>query len=612
MKKPSPGDLKHFYIPDEQSIYLLSHKDAQKLKDWFKLCQQQLELLGYKQIELIGKGAFGFAFAGIAPDGRELVFKFSRINLPQHVQDRLEEEAFMLSNVEHQLVPELIEFQRIKKQAILVMERAKGLDLEQVSLRQGPLSARLIVKIAVQLTEILLCLRCFEQNDQAKPIVHGDIKPSNIVFDASTEQIGLIDWGSSVFAQLDSEGQFVANNVMDLMSSDMQQTNARLGDVYFIGEEQLSGELSSPRFDEQGLASTLYALASGQSSRFGRNVIRANALGLPKELAECLTAMLSDDPILRRKGGDYLLQNMRYLRNLVFTKDEQVAYQALIPCWTHQKNKDIDTVVYSSRKSFLRMEAYQQENDLHYLNDAQFERYYKNYMQGMGETEKAFISEVGRLGKYPVVGGLAVRWQAEGVYIDSSLNLYDPSLKRSFEVSVNNVVTLARAIHRTGIFKACLFNARDTLHLERDSADQPFVINPDMQIPYELSKVSSVEDESRMHSYFEDGEDPDELLELPEGLMAIIRQLNSIHHTGCIIFEALPEHMKIHSYYTLLDHSMELEFKSLLKEVIEFIPQIEGLGISGFMKLPYKDTRFFEHMAQLPDKFYPRNPHVTS
>ena len=32
----TPANIKHFYIPDEQSIYLLSHKDAKKLKDWFE------------------------------------------------------------------------------------------------------------------------------------------------------------------------------------------------------------------------------------------------------------------------------------------------------------------------------------------------------------------------------------------------------------------------------------------------------------------------------------------------------------------------------------------------------------------------------------------------
>ncbi|GGO73105.1 serine/threonine protein kinase [Bowmanella pacifica] len=602
--------LKHFYIPDEQSIYLLSHQDAQKLKDWIALCTEQLELLGYRDIELIGKGAFGFAFAGIDERQRQLVFKFSRINLPQHVQDRLEEEAFMLSQVEHPRVPQLEEFQRIKKQAILVMERAQGQDLEQVSLRQGPLSARLIVSIAAQLADILLVLRNHGQPHQTRPIVHGDIKPSNLVFDPQTETVALIDWGSSVFAQLDASGQHVGNNVMDLMSSDLQQTNARLGDVYFIGDEQLDGALSSPRFDEQGVASTLYALASGQSCRFGRHVITPNSLGLPRELAHTLSAMMSDDAIERRRGGDYFLRNMRFMRNLVFSGQEELEYQPVIPCWTHKGNKPIDTVVYSSRKSFLRAESV--EDELRYLNDEQFERYYKNYMQGMGETEKAFIAAVSRLGRYPVVGGLAVRWHPEGIYIDSSLNLYDPSMKRSFEISVNNVVTLARAIHRVGVFKSCMFNARDTLHLERQDELQPFVPLPGMHIPYEISKISVAEAQSRMHSYFEDGEDPDELLKLPASIRSQIEKLNDIHHTGCIIFEALPTHLKVHSYFTLLDHSRESEFKTLLASLIERIPEIEGLGISGFMKLPYKDTRFFDHIVAAPDKFYPRNPLLKS
>ncbi|WP_339720182.1 protein kinase [uncultured Paraglaciecola sp.] len=607
-------NIKHFYIPDEQSIYLLSHKDAKKLKDWFKLCTEQLQLLGYQEIELIGKGAFGFAFAGTvakrngsqnAIQPLQQVFKFSRINLPQHVQDRLEEEAYMLSLVSHPYVPRLIEYQKIKKQSVLVMDRAKGEDLEKISLKYGPLSVRLVIKIAAQLADILLYLRGHQQQGQSKPIVHGDIKPSNIVFDESSEKVGLIDWGSSVFAQLDHQGQFVGNNVMDLMSSDMQQTNARLGDVYFIGDDQLNGGLSSVRFDEQGLASTLYALASGQSSRFGHKVITPNSLGLPQELAKTLTAMMSDSPKLREQGGDYFIHNMQYMKNVVLNEAIQPDHVSLIPSRVSPHVKEIDTVVYSSRKSFLRIEA---EQELRLIDDAQFERYYKNYMQGMGDTEKAFVAAVSRLGKYPLVGGLAVRWEKSGVFIDSSLNLYDLTLIKSFEASLNNIVHFARAINRIGVFKCCMFNARDTLHVERSDEHSVFIPERTMQIPFELSEVSLSEHDSRMHSYFEDGDDPDELLTLPLELMAVIRQLNSIHHTGCIIFESLPTHLKIHSDYKLLNHSMELEFKSLLKDVIDLIPTIEGLGISGFMKLPFKDTRFFTHQSQLPDRFYPKDP----
>ena len=596
--------LKHFYIPEDQSIYLLSHADAQKLKDWFALCTQQLKLLGYDNIEMIGKGAFGFAFAGINSDGRQHVFKFSRINLPQHVQDRLEEEAFMLGQVKHKFVPSLIQFQQIKRQSILVMQRAIGDDLEKVSLQRGPLPISDLLKIATQLAEILLSLRTNTTLQGLKPIVHGDIKPSNVVWDEQTQTIGLIDWGSCVYAQLDESGQHINQNVMDLMSGDMQQTNARLGDVYFIGDDQLNGALSSPRFDEQGLASTLYAMASGQSSRFGKKVIRPSSLGLPKFFAEILEGLLSDDDNQRRAAGDAFFKHQYLFKNMVLEDEEALQQQALIPSWASIRYKEIETVVYSSRKSYLRQQIEDDANELKYINDAQFDRYYKNYMQGMGETEKAFVAAVSRLGKFPVVGGLAVRWQPEGVYIDSSLNLFEPELKYSFDMSVNNVVTLARAIHKEGVFKCCMFNARDTLHIERSNEKVPFVPSNDLVIGFEKSRVSSFEDESRMHSYFEDGEDPDELLKLPEALIRVIQELNSIHHTGCIIFESLPKHLKIHNYYKLLDHQHEQKFSQLLNQVIALVPTINGSGISGFMKLPYKDTRFFEHQSKATTRYY--------
>ena len=600
--------LQQFYIPEEQSVYLLSHHDARKLKDWVALCQAQLTQLGYQHIELIGKGAYGFVFAGSTTHKgatAHYVFKFSRITLPTHLQERLEEEAFMLEQVSHPRIPGLIAYQRSRGQSILVMERAPGWNLEQVSLKQGRLSPRLIMRIAAQLADILMALRR-ESGHQARPVVHGDIKPSNLVFDAEQEAIALIDWGSSVFAQLDAQLQFVGANVMELMSDNLQQTNARLGDVYFIGEEQLNGALSSPRFDEQGVAGTLYALASAQSCRFGHRAITASSLGLPMEFARTLDGMLDPDPQVRRKAGDYFLKNMPRMARVVMIDLPAAPKVPLVPVWVRPAHQEIDTVVYSSRKAFLR-EANAQET-LNDVNDVQLDRYYKQFMQGMGETEKAFLASVSRLGKYPVVGGLAVRWEREGVYIDSSLNLHDPSLKPAFIEAVNNMVHLARAIHRQGVFKSCLFNARQTLHLERASADDVFVSEPNMAIGYELSAVPELEDRTRQHSYFEDGPDPEELLVLPESIMRVLQQLNDIHHTGMIIFEALPQHLKIHSYYRLLDPDKEHEFRTLLASMLAAVSQIEGLGVSGFMKMPYKDTRYFAHLASQPERYYPRDP----
>ncbi len=224
--------LQQFYIPEDQSIYLLSEEDARKLRAWVALCRQQLQQLGYADIELIGKGAFGFVFAGRAASGRSLVFKFSRITLPQRVQDRLEDEAFMLSQVQHPRVPAFVGFQRIRRQSILVMSRAPGENLEQWSLREGPLAPRLLLRIASQLVDILQALRgTAPSGDRHKIIVHGDIKPSNLMFDASSEQVMLIDWGSAVLAQLDAKGQPLATGLASL-SDDLQQSNARLGLFY--------------------------------------------------------------------------------------------------------------------------------------------------------------------------------------------------------------------------------------------------------------------------------------------------------------------------------------------------------------------------------------------
>lgn len=601
----SQDTLQQFYIPEEQSIYLLSHDDAKKLKNWVALCQAQLEQLGYRDIELVGKGAYGFVFAGVTALNDRYVFKFTRITLPQKLQDRLEEEAFMLEQVEHPRIPRLVAFQRVRRQSILVMERAPGINLEEFSLRHGRLAPRRVVSIAAQLADILRSLR-HETGPSGKPIVHGDIKPSNLVYDPQSECVALIDWGASVFAQLDANQQFVTASVMELMSDNLQQTNARLGDVYFIGEEQLNGGLSSPRFDEQGVAGTLYALASAQSCRFGHRAIPATSLGLPMEFARVLDAMLDPDPRTRSRAGDYFIERMPRMARTVMLDLPTQPEVAMVPVWVRPTHREIDTVVYSSRKSFLREEG--GHDALSAINDVQLDRYYKNFMQGMGETEKAFLAAVSRLGKYPVVGGLAVRWESDGVYIDCVLNLHDLELKSAFVAAVNNVVTLARAIYRRGVFKSCLFNARDTLHINRGGPQEPFIPEPDMALPYEVSAAPDLEDRTRIHSYFEDGPDPEEFLQLPHEIMRCLEALNTIHHTGLIIVEALPTHLKIHSYYRLLDPAREREFRDYLKAMLDAVPLIRGLGVSGYMKMPYKDPKVFSYIECLPERYYPRNP----
>lgn len=596
-------EIRNFYINEEQSVYLLSHRDAKKHRQWLNICIKQLTLLGYKKVEMIGSGAFGFVFAGDDEHGLPWVFKFSRITLAQSVRDRLEDEAYMLSQIKNPLVPTFYGFERIKKQGILMMARAIGEDLEKVSLKQGRLPAAKIMSLAVKLRNVLLDLRRHKNGLSLQPIVHGDIKPSNLVWDENEKQLSLVDWGSSVYAQVDEQGNPIASNFMDLMSGDLSTTNARMGDVYFIGDAQMSGEKSSPRFDEQGVASTLYALASAQSCRFGAQAIPASSLMLPKELANVIDGMLSKERSVRDRAGDYFMRNIETMAKAYLPQLPKTETKAAIPFWFSQ-DPEPETVVYSSRKQFLRQADHKQQ--LLDVNDAQLDRYYKEFLFDTGDTEKAFLASISRLAKYPVVGGLSFHWKDESLYVESSLIMHDETLATAFTDAVNNTVMLAQAISQKGLFKCCLFDARKTIQLERDGTGA-FKFNQLPELDYEVVNVKA-SDVTRPHSYFEDGKDPDEQLQLPKKVIKCVFELNQIHHTGCIIFEALPDRMKIHHYYRLLDASKEVEFKRLLNKLMQYAVNITDVGVAGFMKLPYKNTREFGLCEQQPSNYYPKNP----
>jgi len=596
-------EIRNFYINEEQSVYLLSHRDAKKHRQWLNICIKQLTLLGYKKVEMIGSGAFGFVFAGDDEHGLPWVFKFSRITLAQSVRDRLEDEAYMLSQIKNPLVPTFYGFERIKKQGILMMARAIGEDLEKISLKQGRLPAAKIMSLAVKLRNVLLDLRRHKNGLSPQPIVHGDIKPSNLVWDENEKQLSLVDWGSSVYAQVDEQGNPIASNFMDLMSGDLSTTNARMGDVYFIGDAQMSGEKSSPRFDEQGVASTLYALASAQSCRFGAQAIPASSLMLPKELANVIDGMLSKERLVRDKAGDYFMRNIETMAKAYLPQLPKTETKAAIPFWFSQ-DPEPETVVYSSRKQFLRQADHKQQ--LLDVNDAQLDRYYKEFLFDTGDTEKAFLASISRLAKYPVVGGLSFHWKDESLYVESSLIMYDETLATAFTDAVNNTVMLAQAISQKGLFKCCLFDARKTIQLERDGTGA-FKFNQLPELDYEVVNVKA-SDVTRPHSYFEDGKDPDEQLQLPKKVIKCVFELNQIHHTGCIIFEALPDRMKIHHYYRLLDANKEVEFKRLLNKLMQYAVNITDVGVAGFMKLPYKNTREFGLCEQQPSNYYPKNP----
>ena len=74
------------------------------------------------------------------------------------------------------------------------------------------------------------------------------------------------------------------------------------------------------------------------------------------------------------------------------------------------------------------------------------------------------------------------------------------------------------------------------------------------------------------------------------------------------VFEALENDLKIHNYLSLLDASKTVQFQHLVEDLIALVPLIKGTGVSGFMKFPYKDSKYFTAQSSLAENFLPLNP----
>ena len=96
----------------------------------------------------------------------------------------------------------------------------------------------------------------------------------------------------------------------------------------------------------------------GRAVALGECDYAQNRLGLPIEFARTLSGMLADDQDIRYRAGDYFLDNMRYMKHIVATSKLSPHWRSapLIPFVLSGSNAPLETVVYSSRKSFLREE----------------------------------------------------------------------------------------------------------------------------------------------------------------------------------------------------------------------------------------------------------------
>lgn len=182
---------------------------------------------------------------------------------PQQVQearDRFVQEARTLATLRHPAIPQIYTYFQDGSQNYIVMEYIEGQDLEQGLTRVDSTSGACIYGRAYTREEILrwgvaLC-RILDYLANRKPhaVVHHDIKPANLILDANSGDIRLVDFGTARARLLVQRG-----------GVGLQQSNV-YGTAGYAAPEQYKGE-SESRSDVYALAATLYHLATDDDPR---------------------------------------------------------------------------------------------------------------------------------------------------------------------------------------------------------------------------------------------------------------------------------------------------------------------------------------------------------
>lgn len=200
--------------------------------------------------------------------------------------ERLKIEANLLKDLNHPLLPMIVDLIHLKEGMAIIMEFIEGITLERYIDDRGMVSQEQAVTWGIQIAEVLLYL-----HSRKPALVYGDLKPSNIMvrYDGS---IKVIDFGA---ARKERDGN--------------QDRMMRLGTYGYVAPELIPKPMEvyenkvyneiDPRSDIFSLGATLYHMVTGVSpakAPYGVRPIRdlnsTLSEGLEKIILKCTNKSL--------------------------------------------------------------------------------------------------------------------------------------------------------------------------------------------------------------------------------------------------------------------------------------------------------------------------------
>jgi WD40 repeat protein/DNA-binding SARP family transcriptional activator len=238
---------------------------------------------GYELREEVGRGDFGIVFRAYQPSvGREVAIKIVRpelVNQPSFVRG-FEAEARLVAQLEHPHIVSLYDYWRDPEGAYLVMRWLRGGSLRD-ALERGPWNAEPAMRLLDQVRGAL-------SYAHRQGVVHGDLKPANVLLDEDGNAY-LSDFG-------------IASRLTDPSESPGRATSSP---AYVIPEE-LRGEPRTARSDLYCLGLLTFELVTGRRPPMDGSLPSVNALRpeVPKGLDAVIEKATADHPEERYESVD--------------------------------------------------------------------------------------------------------------------------------------------------------------------------------------------------------------------------------------------------------------------------------------------------------------------
>jgi tRNA A-37 threonylcarbamoyl transferase component Bud32 len=220
-------------------------------------------------VRVIGEGTMGRVFLAREPALRRLVaLKVLRDELAADAiaRRRFEREARAAGSVSHPSVAAVHRVGRLLDgRPFIVMEYIDGRSLADLLAATGPQPAEEGARILAAVADAL-------RTAHGRGVVHRDVRPGNVMLEAGTDRVVLVDFGIAALLETGSEPV-----------TRLTRTGVRLGDPQHMSPEQLRGEPVGPESDLWAFGVLGYELLAGRRPFPGSTV------------AEVLTAVLNGE-----------------------------------------------------------------------------------------------------------------------------------------------------------------------------------------------------------------------------------------------------------------------------------------------------------------------------